>query len=358
MHDASRLQRPIEVEVAPGPVPVRVLSWDPVCERSVCIARRLGVEFEVIHYFGYRRPSLAAIKYPLQLRKTLALLRGEGPLTVFISNPPPFAALAVYLAGLRRPGLRYVMDVHTGPFLEPKWRPFIPLTRFLARRSLATVVTNEALAERVRGWGAPAFVLRNPLSQIPQGRPWGRPEAAEKFVVTAICSFYEDEPIDELLRVADLPADVHVYVTGDSRKMRHGLRRALSPQVTLTGFVSNDDFAALLRRSDAVVCLCRRPHTLLQGAVEAAAVGAALVTSESVAMREVFTRGTVYVENHATSIEAGIRQARARSTQLRAEMRQLASAMRADWEAEFRKLWAVMVAERAIVPPLTKNRGA
>src|SRR5262249_38218992 len=144
---------------------IRVMTWDPVCQRSVSLAQRLGQELTTIHYLSYRRPWLAPVKYVLQAAATLIWLRRQRPDVTMVSNPPPFGALILWLHSVLAGGA-FVMDAHTGVFLEPKWRLFLPLNRFLMRRALLTLVTNEALARRMRAWSAPAFVLPDPLPQL------------------------------------------------------------------------------------------------------------------------------------------------------------------------------------------------
>ena len=316
---------------------VRCLSWDPQSERMAQIARELEIPLETIHYLAYRRPSIAPLKYILQTAATLRSLARDWPDVVIVQSPPPFAPLAVALARWLRPAMRFVVDCHTGPFLEPKWQWLQPLSRFVSRQAALTLVSNDELRERVESWGAAAYVLSNPLPDLP--RPTRRhPVDAASFNVVAICSFYEDEPIDELLRVRDLPRDVRLWVTGDSRRAPHRVIRRLSDRVTLCGFLDAGDYASLLGQADAALVLCTRPQTMLQGAVEAAALGKPLVTSESTVMRRTFTKGTVWVENTTASIEAGIREAQREHARLAREMAELATELRARFHEEFAEL--------------------
>src|SRR5689334_9195367 len=109
---------------------LELLTWDPVCQRSVSIAERLGQPLHTVHYLAYRRPAIAPIKYVLQFVKTMFLLRALRPTMTVVSNPPPFAALTAWLHHKLHGG-HFAIDAHTGVFLEPKWRAFAPLNRFL-----------------------------------------------------------------------------------------------------------------------------------------------------------------------------------------------------------------------------------
>lgn len=316
---------------------IRCLTWDPQCERSTQIAARVGVELETIHYLAYRRPAVAPLKYVLQTVATIRSLAREWPDVVLIQNPPPFAPLAVYLAQRLRPEMRFVIDCHTGPFLERKWRWLLPLTRFLARGAVLVLVTNEHLRVVTESWGARAYLLSVQLPKLPRPQRL-YPVERGTFNVVAVCSFSKDEPIEALLRMADLPPDVRVYVTGDHRRAPAVLRRRRSSGVVLCGFLDAADYTSLLEQADAILVLCTTPHTILQGAADAAALGKPLVTSDWPEMRQVFPKGAVWVDNTIASIEAGIRTVRRDHAILAAEMVALAGELDARWEAEFREL--------------------
>jgi glycosyltransferase involved in cell wall biosynthesis len=312
---------------------IEVLTWDPVCQRSVSIAERLQKPLHTVHYLAYRRPAVAPIKYPLQFAKTLQLLKHLRPAVTMVSNPPPFAALTAWLHH-RAHGGKFVLDAHTGVFLEPKWKPFAPLNRFLMRRAALTLVTNEGLSDTVRSWGGRPYILPDPLPRLATpSTPY--PFEPGRFNVSAVFSFYEDEPIDAFLNVRRLPQDMQIFMTGDSSRIPRSTRQSLPETIRLTGFLSRERYDALINQCDAAVVLCTRPHTMLCGAYEAAAAGKPLVTSESTAMRSEFSRGTVFVENTTQSIEDGLRQVREKHAELTREMQDLVVQMRTSWQRRF-----------------------
>lgn len=325
---------------------IHVLTWDPVCQRSASIATQLGRPLETIHYLGYRRPWLAPVKYPLQAATTLTSLFRRRPPVVMVSNPPPFAAWTawVYCA---LTGSSLVIDAHTGVFLEPKWRPFRSLNRFLMRRAALNLVTNGTLRRQVEEWGGRGFVLPDPL---PDASPPAAafPLSPHHFNVAAVFSFYEDEPVTEMLSVRRLPPDVHVYVTGDASRVPGASRARISPQMTLCGFLPRAEYEALLWSCDAVLVLCTRPHTLLCGAYEAVAAGKPLITSESEDMRAYFRQGTIFVENTTAGIEEGIRRMRERKRELSHEMDLLRESLRNEWQETFRECLETIAGQSAL----------
>ena len=321
---------------------IEVLTWDPVCQRSVSLAEQLRKPLHTVHYLAYRQPAVAPVKYPLQFAKTLQTLRRLAPAVTMVSNPPPFAALTAWLHH-RRHGGRFVVDAHTGVFLEPKWKPFAPLNRFLMRRAALTLVTNEGLCDVVRAWGGRPFVLPDPLPR-PANTTDRFPFEAGRFNVSAVFSFYEDEPIDEFLAIRRLPADMQIFVTGNSSRVSRAVRSGLPDAIRLTGFLSRQRYDALVEQCDAAIVLCTRPHTMLCGAYEAAAAGKPLVTSESDAMRAEFHRGTVFVANTTGAIEDGLCEVRDRHAALAREMRELVAEMRVSWQRRFEECLHILAA--------------
>jgi glycosyltransferase involved in cell wall biosynthesis len=231
------------------------------------------------------------------------------------------------------------MDSHTGVFFEAKWRWLGFLNRFLSRRASLTIVTNAFLKQQVESWEARAFVLEDPLPVLlPSDTSYVVDPSY--FNVIGIFSFYEDEPIEEMLAVRHLPEDVRIYMTGDSSRLKSGLKAGLSDHLVLTGFLSDEDYVALLRQCHAALVLCTRPHTLLCGAYEAVAAGKPLITSESAAMRAYFSKGTVFVDNTTASIETGIREARQRHDELAKHIAELRKELEQQWETRFTQCFA------------------
>jgi hypothetical protein len=240
-------------------------------------------------------------------------------------------------------GGSFVLDAHTGVFLEPKWKPFAPLNRFLMRRAALTLVTNEGLSDIVRAWGGRPFVLPDPLPR--PARTTDRfPFESGRFNVSAVFSFYEDEPIEEFLAIRNLPRDMQIFVTGDSGRVSRTVRSTLPHAIRLTGFLPRQRYDALVEQCDAAIVLCTRPHTMLCGAYEAAAAGKPLVTSESDAMRAEFRRGTVFVANTTQAMEAGLREVRDRHTTLAREMQELVAEMRVAWQRRFDECLQILAA--------------
>src|SRR2546426_10328340 len=69
--------------------------------------------------------------------------------------------------------------------------------------------------------------------------------------------------------------------------------------------------------------LTRENHTMQRGGYEAVALEKPLITSQWPLLREVFSRGTIHVDNSAESITAAVRQIQANLEAFREEMGKL-----------------------------------
>lgn len=297
-------------------MPISFITWYPYCRRSDAIAAALGGPSHLIHYLGFRQPLHAPLKYVLQTAATLRVLHAERPEVVLVAVPPIFAALPVWFYA-RRHGARFVVDAHTGIFEHTRWRWFLPITRAVMRRADAVIVTGEHLRQVVESWGGHPVIIGDVPVQFGAGLP---PPPSQGPRVVIVNSFSVDEPVDALLAAARMLHDVSFFITGDTRHARTEWIESRPCNVTFTGFVSEQEYAGLLRAADLVVVLTTHDHTMQRGGYEAVALCKPLVTSDWGLLRETFSRGTIHVRNEAPAIAAGIRRAIAQRDSLACDM--------------------------------------
>lgn len=313
---------------------VSFITWYPYCRRSDTIAERLGGPSHLIHYLGFKRPLHAPFKYLRQAWETRSRLDREQPGLVLVAVPPTFAALA---AGrwARRNGAKLVIDAHTGIFQHRLWTWLEPLNRRLFRDADAVVVTNDALAETVRGWGGRPVVIGTVPVEFGPGKP---PVPCVGPRVVVVNTFSVDEPVGELLEAARTLPHIRFQVTGDRAAARREWIESAPANVELTGFVSEEEYAGLLRAADTVVVLTTDDNTMQRGAYEAMALAKPLVTSSWPILTETFSRGTVHVENDAGSIARGIASALEEREVLAREMAGLRETRRQEFEGRLTAL--------------------
>jgi hypothetical protein len=252
----------------------------------------------------------------------------------------------------RMAGVTVIVDAHNGGIdpLDGKSALLTGLARRALKKSDMVIVTNEALARQVEGFGAKAFVLTDPMPNFPPARV-ETSEAARATVrrVVAICTWASDEPYLELIRAAALlPAGCELAITGRSR-LTDEQRAELPPNVRLTGFVSEEDYTQLLRTADVIVDLTTRENCLLCGAYEAVSVHKSLVVSDTAALRELLDDAAVYCANDARSIADAVAVALERQEALEGSARKRDTTLRALWKQRCAELVARL-------EPLTARR--
>src|SRR5581483_4632831 len=215
-----------------------MLTWAPYSGRSEGLAQHLGIRNYFVHYLAFQRPWVAPVKYPLQAATTLRILQRERPAVVLVQNPPPVAPLlaALYSAAI---GAGFIVDSHSQVLLVRRWRWTLPLQRWLARRALTTIVTNEHLAAIIRGWDAPVLVAGDPPIAVP---PMGPRQPPARFSVVCVCTYGDDEPIGEVLAAARRLPDVRFALTGNTKYARPEWLADPPPNVEFTGFVPLDEY--------------------------------------------------------------------------------------------------------------------
>lgn len=280
------------------------VTWYPYCRRSDALAEQIEARSYLVHYFRFKVPWLAPIKYVLQTLKTLVILFRERPTDVIVASPPITAPFVVWLLS-RVFAYRFVIDAHSGVFQHTLWAWSLPLQRFLSRRALATVVTNDHLASLVRSWGARAELIQDLSLDLDPG---GTKRRRDGFNVVLVCTYSVDEPIGEVLEAARRLPDVRFSFTGDPSYMTSGLHNDLPANVELTGFLPDDEYLALLRGADIIISLTTDDHTMQRGGYEAVALDKPLITSDWPLLREVFRRGTIHVDNSPDAIASAIRR--------------------------------------------------
>src|SRR5947208_2382364 len=218
-----------------------VLAWANNSQRVYTMAAELGGKASLQYEAKLAgRYWLLPLRYLVQGWKTWRLLEQERPEVVIVQNPPIFASLTVALwcwwRGNSGPSGRrasYVIDAHTASFHHPSWRWSHPLLRFLSRRAVATLVTDNAALDTLGSWGARGIFLVNALPTLSPPTGLIGSEGEERVAVISI--FDSVEPIEEVFAAARLLPQVSFYVTGDPKRAPSRLLKQKPENVTLTG---------------------------------------------------------------------------------------------------------------------------
>jgi hypothetical protein len=241
----------------------------------------------------------------------------------------------------RLAGARVAIDIHSGAFLDRRWRWSMPILRLLASWTSANVVTLQSLARRMGRASDRTIVLPDPLPSFPapaerdSAEPLLHPDAQP--TVVAIAGWGDDEPMRELAEAAtDQPWNL--LITGKPR-----WKLDLPLNASLTGFLTEEAYSETLRRADVLVVLTTRPETLLSGAWEGIALHKALVLSSTNALRETFGDSVVYSDPTAESIRSGVSSALASRGELEARAAGLAERLETDSVTGIKQLLSALV---------------
>jgi len=295
--------------------------------RSELMARYLGMDLKHVYITARQGKYYAPLKYSYQFLATLVFLASRRYRLIFVQDPPIFAALPAWLCGLISP-TRFVIDAHTPPLLSPIWAWTLPLHRFLSRRAITTLVTNDYLRRLVASWGGNAFVLEDPPVDPPSFQPM-RLEQSELNVVM-VSSASPDEPVTEVLKAARKLPGLRFYITGDHARHHQHIIDSAPPNVRFTGYL-RQEFLPLLDAADVIMDLCNEEHQFLSGANEALWLGKPLITSKGPVLETYFDRGTLHIDNTAEAIEQALIEMKSHRAEFAADMRVLQTIRRREW---------------------------
>jgi glycosyltransferase involved in cell wall biosynthesis len=298
--------------------------------RSELMGQQLGTDVRYICFTPKRGKFVAPIKYFFQTFMTFAFLVRHRYQLVFVQDPPIFAVLPAYFYSLFSK-TRFIIDSHTDALQAPFWRWTLPLHRFLERRAIATIVTNDRLREMIEGWGAYGFTLEDPPAQFNISEPTVLPDSAFNVVMVSTADY--DEPIQEILEVAWELQGVDFYITGDFARSRYhqGVVESAPDNVHFTGYL-REDYFALLDAADVIMCLSTEDNTFLSGNNEALWLGKPLITSDWPILQKYFNKGTIHVDNTAVDICRAVIKMRDDLPMFEAGIRALQEQRRREWQ--------------------------
>ena len=270
------------------------ISWTRQNGRTADLANALGLSPEYV----YRASRLGLPgRYARQLRATRRLLKHTAPARAALMLPPAPALLAFLDSRRRRPE-RLVFDLHTGFFLDPKWawsaRPALRLMHYLGGTA---IVTGDHLRRECERAGVPAVVLHDAIGDADP------PSEHAGFLLCPL-SYANDEPVAEILAAAALTPEVEWRLTG---RAPDAVAAAAPANVVFTGFVSDDEYAELVRASLGVVALTTRAHTMQRAGYEAFSAGVPHITSDFPELRDFYGESGVLTAPSAAAIAAAVR---------------------------------------------------
>lgn len=322
-------------EAARRPLSPRVwIAWETQ-RRSLNLSQKVGAELAI---FDHEDKGL--YRYPLSIAKTLSRFWRYRGQVVFVQNPSMILAA---FAALLKPLFRYtlVVDRHSNFDFGPqrklgfKDRVHSLLSLYSLRGADITIITNRELYQRVEREGGHAFVLPDPFPslEVREAAPLPRFPAKDRPEILFVSSWAFDEPILETLEACRLlGSEARIFISGKPKERFKEALRGAPENFIPTGFLSDEEYFALMNRVDAVIAITKRPATLVCGAYEAISLGKPILLGDSESLREYFDRGAVYTDSSPADIAAKVRRLIADLPRLREEIRALYADRTQAWE--------------------------
>lgn len=265
--------------------------------------------------------------------KTYETLKRARPRVLLVQNP---SLVLTLWAWILRPlfGYKLIVDAHNEavrPFIHSRW-PIPALARFLLSKADLTIVTNNRLAALVERAGGRAFVLPDPLPDLPLAAPAPAQPLGSCMEIMVVCTYAPDEPIGAIFdAAAALGHEFCFHVTGNSSKLSSEMRAKVPSNVHLTGFLPEADYWLLMQKCHVVLDLTLMPDCLVCGAYEALAMCRPMILSDNSATRELFGDVSVLSVGTSEDILRAVREMRVRYDDLRLATAQHNVVFRENW---------------------------
>lgn len=309
------------------------IKWFPYDKRNEAIAQQFNGKCYFIHYLKQRTNYNVPIRYLMQFIKTLSILVREKPRIVFITNPPIFAVLSVYIYCIFK-NCKYVIDSHSGAFHE-KWGRFVFLHKYLSRKALINIVTNDHYFRIYKEWCANSIIISDVVAEyenlvlVP---------LEGLFNIIVINSFAEDEPLCEIIESANDFPNIHFYITGNINEADKNIIKNAKYNIHFTGFLPDTDYFNLFYSCQAAMVLTKRDNTMQQGAYEAVSLKKPMILSNWKILKDTYPVSAVFVNSEKESINIGIKKIFENYNKYRCESDYIYSIRKKIWEDKCQEL--------------------
>jgi glycosyltransferase involved in cell wall biosynthesis len=303
------------------------IAWEKH-RRTVELCKHFDIE--LITYLG---TTNRLIKYFIYSFRTLLDIIKNNPNVLIIQNPSVFLT---FISCLLKPvfGYKLIVDTHNAGILPEIsfLRKLSFLYKYFQRAADLTIVTNMNLAAIVRANGGRPFIMPDKLPTIDVKVSESTSYTDNTIKIVYICTFGADEPYLELIDATrHFNEDVIFYVTGNITRLPVKAIASKPTNLIFTGFIPENEYWNLLSTADIIVDLTNREDCLVCGAYEAVAVEVPLILSDTEALRNYFTEGTVFTKNTTQDLIINISHAIENISCLRAKMKQFKNQLENNW---------------------------
>lgn len=276
------------------------LTWENQI-RNKSMSSMLGANLHVFVYEGNR-----IIRYIFCIINTFNILLKERPQIVFAQNP---SILLIYLLIVAKFLFRYklISDAHYVGIKSCSGNMIYQSILDLCNKIVdLVIVTNIEHQRYVRSIGGNAVVCEDPLPDITN---YYVNENEYTKTVYYICSFDVDEPYNTAFEAAHLlnKDNYRFYVTGNYQRAK--IDPSEYDYISFLGYLPTVQYYNNLYSCSVVLDLTNNENCLVCGAYEAMVAEKPLVTSDTISLKNYFTKGTVFTNHNAMDIANAVKRA-------------------------------------------------
>jgi glycosyltransferase involved in cell wall biosynthesis len=322
------------------------IAWVPFQRRSVTLKRYFGYELKFLT-LSFKDRWLRPFEYVIKSIQTLIAFIASSPQVIWLQLPPtPLLYLGWLYKTLSWRKVQLIADCHNATFRSPWIR--LPGVISLLNRCELVIVHNDWVADQAVKLGIfqdKLCVLEDPPAEIECDRFSTDSEFTHPWFLFP-CSFNQDEPIATVIETACLLPEYRFVLTGNPARAKgfHNLAN-LPENLKLTGFLPKEDFDRLLCQADVVLGLTKFEGIQLSVANEAIGVGKPMVLSNMKTLKQLFYKGSVFVDSSSSeSLAKGCQEALSNYSNLAQDAQTL--------RAERSKVWLEQAKESTILAEL------
>lgn len=272
------------------------ITWERQ-QRNVSMASLLNAD-----YFEFKGPKFYLVRVIINLVRTFFVFLKPYDI-IFVQNPSIVLCFFSCILGtvLRK---KVIIDAHNAGVrpLEGRSKILSFMNTLILRSAHLVIVSNQSLVNYLLEKKVVAIPMPDPLPELSR---YKSDRSQYLYDIFIICSWSDDEPIDQyFLSAIDLP-DLSFGITGNFSK-RISQFDDVPSNLHLMGFIDEDEYFSRLSRSKIVVDLTYRDDCLVCGAYEAIALAVPVILTDSMVNRTVFPKGVVFSTCSANDIKVKI----------------------------------------------------
>lgn len=279
------------------------IEWSKYNTRGASFAKVINANMFFIGNANFsNNPLRSFLTYFPKTIENFKILKKEKPDLLIITNTTWVVAF-VNLLYSKVTGTDLILDSHSCAFDNSLLKYPLFLSKFFAKHSFLSFVTNNAHVDLLEKWDA-RVILLNDIPFEDGLKTEKKIKLSNKFNICYVCTFADDEPYEEVLKASEKLDDIHIYVTGKFQKV--DIDPNNFKNITFLGFISNEEYKLYINNVNAIMTLTTREDTMQRAGSEAVSVGKPLITSNTKMLKNTFKSGTIFVDNKPDKIKAGI----------------------------------------------------